>query len=243
LHFRSGLDRDLSDEMQAHLDLMTAENIERGMPPTEARAAARRAFGNVTSTQEKARESWQFPRLETILQDIRYGLRGIRKSPSFSLVVILTLALGIGANTAIFSVVYSVLLRPLPYPHGERLVWLGESTAKASGISITWINFEHWRHDNDSFENMAAFAGEDLTLTGRGDAVLTHEWLVTSGFFQLIGARPALGRLLRTVTIRPALHQLWSRRPIAGSANSAVIRMLSANPSFWTARRIKLSAS
>jgi len=195
LHLRRGLDGDLSDEMQAHLDLMTAENIERGMAADVARAAARRAFGNLTRTQENAREAWQFPRLETILQDIRYGLRGIRRSPSFSAVVILTLALGIGANTAIFSVVYSVLLRPLPYPHGERLVWLGESTAKASGISITWINFEYWRHDNDSFENMAAFAAEDLTLTGRGDAVLTREWLVTSSFFQLTGARPALGRL------------------------------------------------
>ena len=195
LHLRRGLDGDLSDEMHAHVDLMTSENIERGMPPDEARAAARRAFGNLSRTQENARQAWQFPRLETIFQDVRYGLRGIRRSPSFSLVVILTLALGIGANTAIFSVVYSVLLRPLPYPHGERLVWLGESTGKAAGISVTWINFEHWRHDNDSFENMAAFASEDLTLTGRGDAVLTHESLVTSNFFLLTGARPALGRL------------------------------------------------
>jgi predicted permease len=194
-HLRRGLDGDLSDEMQAHLELITSENIERGMPAGEARAAARRAFGNLTRTRENARAAWQFPWLETIFQDMRYGIRGIRKSPSFSLVVILTLALGIGANTAIFSVVYSVLLRPLPCPHGERLVWLGESTAKAAGISITWINFEHWRHENDSFENMAAFAGEDLTLTGRGDAVLTHESLVTSGFFQLTGARPFMGRL------------------------------------------------
>jgi putative ABC transport system permease protein len=195
LHLRSGLDSELSDEMQAHLDMMAAENVERGMSPDEARAAARRQFGNLTRTEEKAREAWQFPRLETILQDIRYGLRGIRRSPSFSLVVILTLALGIGANTAIFSVVYSVLLRPLPYPNGERLVWLGESTAQAHGISITWINFQHWRGENDSFENMAGFANEDLTLTGRGDAVLTHAGLVTSSFFQITGTKPLLGRL------------------------------------------------
>jgi putative ABC transport system permease protein len=225
LHLRHGLDGDLSDEMQAHLDLITAENIERGMPPGEARAAARRAFGNLTRTQEKTREAWQFPRFETFLQDIRYGMRGIRRSPSFSLVVILTLALGIGANTAIFSVVYSVLLRPLPYPSGERLVWLGESTAKAAGISITWINFEHWRHDSDSFENMAAFAGEDLTLTGRGDAVLTHERLVTSSFFQLTGARPALGRLFTDPDDTPgaaptvvATADCWQRN-LGGDAN------------------------
>src|ERR1700676_427487 len=225
LHLRSGLDRDLSDEMQAHLDLMTAVNIERGMPPGEARANARRAFGNLTRTQEKARQAWQFPRLETVLQDIRYGLRGIRKSPSFSLVVILTLALGIGANTAIFSVVYSVLLRPLPYPHGERLVWLGECTGKAAGISITWINFEHWRHDSDSFENMGAFADEDLTLTGRGDAVFTHELLVTSSFLQLTGARPALGRLFTDPDDTPgaaptviATADCWQRK-LGGDSN------------------------
>lgn len=225
LHLRRGMDGDLSEEMQAHLDLMSAENIERGMRPHEARAAARRAFGNLTSTQEKAREAWQFPRFETILQDIRYGLRGIRRSPSFSLVVILTLALGIGANTAIFSVVYSVLLRPLPYPHGERLVWLGESTAKAAGISITWINFEYWRHDNDSFENMGAFASEDLTLTGRGDALLTHERLVTSSFLQLTGAKPALGRLFTDPDDTPgaapsavATADCWQRK-LGGDPN------------------------
>ncbi|HEY2545029.1 MAG TPA: ABC transporter permease [Candidatus Acidoferrum sp.] len=219
LHLRSGLQNDLSDEMQAHLDMMAAENVERGMPPDEARVAARRQFGNLTRTEEKAREAWQFPRLETILQDIRYGLRGIRRSPSFSAVVILTLALGIGANTAIFSVVYSVLLRPLPYPNGERLVWLGESTAKYGGISITWINFQHWRNENDSFENMAGFANEDFTLTGRGDAVLTHAGLVTSSFFQLTGARPAMGRLFTDADDAPGAAptvvvtaDFWQRR-------------------------------
>jgi predicted permease len=203
LRLRSGLENDLSDEMQAHLDLMTTENLERGMTQDEARAAARRHFGNLTRTQEKAREAWQFLRLETALQDIRYGLRGIRKSPGFSLVVILTLALGIGANTAIFSVVYSVLLRPLPYPHGERLVRLGESTAQASGIAVTWINFQHWRAESTAFEEMAAVTGADFTLTGRGDAVLTHARLVTSDFFGLTGMTPALGRLFTDADDKP----------------------------------------
>ena len=203
LHLRGGLDGDLSEEMQAHLDLMTSENIERGMPADEARAAARRAFGNLTRTQENAHEAWQFPRLETILQDIRYGLRGIRRSPSFSAVVILTLALGIGANTAIFSVVYSVLLRPLPYPNGERLVRLGESTAQASGIAVTWVNFQHWRAESTAFEDMAAVTGADFTLTGRGDAVLTHARLVTSDFFGLTGMTPALGRLFTDADDKP----------------------------------------
>src|SRR5580700_5477886 len=222
---RRGLDGDLSDEIEAHLELMTSENIERGMPADEARAAARRAFGNLTRTQENARQTWQFPRFETVLQDIRYGLRGIRKAPSFSAVVILTLALGIGANTAIFSVVYSVLLRPLPYPHGERLVRLGESTAEAPGIAVTWINFQHWRTESTAFEDMAAVTGADLTLTGRGDAVLTNARLVTSNIFRLTGMKPALGRLFTDADDKPGAAptvvvtaEFWQSR-LSGDSN------------------------
>src|SRR5215469_5293829 len=203
LHFRRGLDDDLSDEMHAHLELITDENIARGMTPDDARAAARRHFGNLTHARENAREAWQFPRFETILRDIRYGLRGIRKSTGFSLVVILTLGLGIGANTAIFSVVYSVLLRPLPYPHGERLVRLGESTAQASGIAVTWINFQHWRADNTAFEDMAAIMGADLSLTGRGDAVVVDARLVTNSAFRLTRMTPMLGRLFTDADDKP----------------------------------------
>jgi putative ABC transport system permease protein len=207
LQRRRDLDDDLGEEMHAHLDFLIEENIARGMPPAEARAAAQRYFGNQTRTCERAHEAWQFPKLETILQDLRYGLRGIRRSPSFALVVILTLALGIGANTAIFSVVYSVLLRPLPYPAGERLVQLEESTPSGSGISVTWINFQHWRAEDHSFEDMAGFHTADLTMTGRGDAVLTHAAVVTNSFFHLTGSRPLLGRLFTETDDRRCAHR------------------------------------
>ncbi|HTA87767.1 MAG TPA: ABC transporter permease, partial [Silvibacterium sp.] len=141
------------------------------------------------------RQSRQAPALESLLQDIRYAMRGILRAPVFSLVAILTLAVGIGANTAIFSALYAVLLKPLPFPSGERLVWLGESSAKASGISVTWINFQHWRIENHSFESMAGFQKADLTLTGRGQAVLTHAGVVTNELFRLTGSRPIMGRL------------------------------------------------
>ena len=141
------------------------------------------------------RQSRQAPTLESLLQDIRYAMRGILRAPVFSLVAILTLAVGIGANTAIFSALYAVLLKPLPFPSGERLVWLGESSAKASGISVTWINFQHWRIENHSFESMAGFQKADLTLTGRGQAVLTHAGVVTNELFRLTGSRPIMGRL------------------------------------------------
>jgi len=181
--------------MQAHLEFLVDERIEAGLPEDQARIAARRRFGNEIKTLEHAHQSWQFPTLETFIRDVRYGARAIRRAPGFALILVLTLALGIGANTAIFSVVYSVLLRPLPYPSAERLVWLGESTAKASGISVTWINFQHWRNENTSFEDMAGFSWSDLTLTGRGEALLTHASLVTHTFFSLTGYRPLMGRL------------------------------------------------
>ena len=192
---RRNLANELQQEIEAHLQFLIDENLERGMPREEARAAARRHFGNATSVRERSYQSWQFPTFESFLQDLRFAVRGIWRARVFSLIVILTLAVGIGANTAIFSAVYAVLLKPLPFPSGERLVWLGESSAKASGISATWINFEHWRMENHSFESMAAFENDDLTLTGRGQAVLTHAGVVTNEFFRLTGSRPILGRL------------------------------------------------
>ncbi len=192
---RSNLANELQQEMDAHLQFLIDENLEQGMPLEEARAAARRHFGNATTVRERSYETWQFSRFESLLQDLGYAARGIRRARVFSLMVILTLAIGIGANTAIFSAVYTVLLKPLPFPSGERLVWLGESSAKASGISVTWMNFEHWRRENHSFESMAGFEKADLTLTGRGQAVLTHAGVVTNEFFPLTGSRPIMGRL------------------------------------------------
>jgi len=106
---------------------------------------------------------------------------------------VLTLALGIGSNTAIFSVVYAVLLRPLPYPAGERLVWLGESAPKTSGISVTWINLRHWRSENRTFEDMPGFTQWNLTMTGRGESLLTHATAVTRSFFRLTCPSPKMG--------------------------------------------------
>ncbi len=201
---RRELERDLEAEIAAQLEMEIEENLARGMPPEEARAAARRRTGNLTAIRERAREAWSFPSLETAARDLRYGLRGLRRSPGFALVVVLTLALGIGANTALFSVVNAVLLRPLPYPAADRLVWLGEADPKAEGISVTWVNYRQWRAANHSFEEMAGFSGAaHLTMTGRGEALLTRGGMVTHGFFGLLGAKPLLGRVLSAGDDRP----------------------------------------
>jgi putative ABC transport system permease protein len=192
---RRNLANELQQEMDAHLQFLIEENLEQGLEPEDALIAARRHFGNATTVHERSYQSWQFPKFESLLQDLRYAARGIWRARLFSLIVILTLAVGIGANTAIFSAVYAVLLKPLPFPSGERLVWLGESSVKASGISVTWLNFNYWRTENRTFESMAGFEKADLTLTGRGQAVLTHAGVVTNEFFQLTGSRPIMGRL------------------------------------------------
>ena len=157
------------------------------------------------------------PWLDHLWGDLRYAVRSMRRSPAFSLVVILTFALGIGANTAIFSVVHAVLLEPLPYPGSERLVWLGESVGRADGISVTWPNFKSWRSDNRSFEAMGAFQYGGGTLTGKGEARSIRGLSATSEYFALLGMQPLLGRLFSDRDDQPSAaptivlnHGFWS---------------------------------
>jgi putative ABC transport system permease protein len=192
---RGGIDGDLAEEIRGQLEMETDRFLESGMTLEAARAAARRHFGNTTTVTENARDAWAFLSLENLLRDVRYAFRAMRRSPAFSLVVILTFALGVGVNTAIFSVVNAVLLKPLPYPDSERLVRLGEANNTAD-FSVTWGNFNYWRDDNRSFDDMAAYQFTGRTLTGRGDPMTTQGLTVTAPYYALLGMRPLLGRLL-----------------------------------------------
>jgi putative ABC transport system permease protein len=163
-----------------------------------------------------AHEAGGFSSLESLLKDVRYAFRAMRRAPSFSLVVILTFALGVGVNTAIFSVVNAVLLKPLPYPASERLVKLGEANAN-SDFSVSAGNFTYWRDGNHTFEDMTAYQFTDRSLTGRGDPVTTRGLTVTASYFPILGMRPLLGRLLDQSDYRPDApatmvlsHRFWS---------------------------------
>lgn len=197
LRERSRLRDELDDEMRAHVALIADELVARGLDPAEAEREARRRFGNALAVRERALDSWSFPRLEGVLRDARLGLRGIRRAPAFAGVVLITLALGIGATTALFSVVYGSLLRPLPYPEAERIVWLGESAGEAQGISVTWGNLRQWQQDARTLAHVTGYVrGLERTLTGVGEARVAAGWLVSPSFFALAGWSAATGRVL-----------------------------------------------
>jgi putative ABC transport system permease protein len=221
---RRGIAEELAEEMRSNLEIETESNIERGMSPEQARAAARSHFGNSTLVAEQARDVWGFPSLESFLNDIRYGFRAMRRAPAFSVVVILTFALGVGVNTAIFSVVHAVLMKPLPYPESERLVRFREANAKSS-FSVTWGNFKYWRESNHTFADMAAYQFTERTLTGRGDPLVTRGMLVTAPYFRLLGMHSLLGRLFDQSDDQPGAaativldHRFWESR-LGGDPN------------------------
>lgn len=143
--------KDLERDIRDHIERETEDNIGRGMSPEEARYAAIRKFGNVTRVAEDTREVWSPVWFHQLIQDVRYGCRMLRRNPGFTLVVIVTLALGIGMNAAVFSFVNAVLLRPLPYPNPERLVWL-TTYQEANAEMVSTPDFLDWREQAQSFE-------------------------------------------------------------------------------------------
>jgi putative ABC transport system permease protein len=214
-------DDDLKEELHAHLDMETAEYIRRGMAPDEARRRALLASGGLTQAAEAVRDQRGLPWLESVVADVRYALRTLRRSPAFTAVVVLTLALGIGANTAIFSVVHGVLLKPLPNRDGDRLLYLRQSADGPSqaNISFSVPEVHDLRTGVPSLGGIAEYSPWNLTLQGDNDAVRLDVGLVTGNYFDVMGLAPMLGRLTRPsddgAGVPPVMvltHDFWIKR-------------------------------
>jgi putative ABC transport system permease protein len=193
---RSAVDREIADELQSHIDLRIESNISAGMSPEEARRDALLRFGNPASTREGVHSADAALGVASIARDIRYAARQLRKSPTFSVTVIATLAIGIGVNVAIFSSMDAVVLRPLAVPALDRVVVLAEQQQhKPGNDAVALANFEDWTRQGHSFETLSAFQIDNLTLTGAGDAAHVRAAIVSPGFFAILRAQAFLGRL------------------------------------------------
>jgi len=262
MFWRKRKQSDFSDEIQAHLALEVARLQGEGMTPTEAEAAARRAFGNVASAQEHFYESSRWLWLEHIKRDLFYAVRVLLRSPGFTAIAITTLALGIGATAAIFSFVNAVLLKPLPYPHPEQIVSVGEKRPDGFSNPISTLNFLDWERQNRCFEYLAALAFDKVTLTGsdRPQEVKVHR--VSASYFKVLGAGAALGRTFAASESEPGndlevvlSNRIWrsrfggdsqiiGRKIILDGKNYTIIGVLPANSEFdrsWAAMWLPLS--
>jgi putative ABC transport system permease protein len=225
-------DADLDDEFTAHLAIETKQLVERGMTREQAELEARRLFGSQALIAEKTREVRGFAALGRLWQDIRYAARVLRRTPAFTAAAVLSLALGIGATTAVFSIADTVFLRPLPYPDSGRLVWLG---VRFSGIGLDFLpspDYVSWRRDNQTFQTLAATQAHFSTtmLLGTSDLSEVLAGRVSANFLDAFAVTPALGRSFRPEEELPngpkavlLMYPFWrdhfhSRRDIVGSA-------------------------
>lgn len=194
---RSGGDADLAEELHSHIQLLAEENIRRGMSPEEAYRRAKLQFGSIESTKEMYRDQRGLPAFETVAQDLRYAVRGLRRNPGFATVAILSLAIGIGANTAIFSLVNSVLLRPLAYKDPQRLFTVSELLPRFFGRNAVPVNPTHaraWAKDCPSLEQVALMRANSADVVGGGEPGSFAAADVTHNVFTLLGVKPILGR-------------------------------------------------
>ena len=185
---------ELSETIREHLDEKAADLMDSGMSREKAERAARREFGNVTLIEERSREVWQWPTLESILADLRYTLRQLRRAPGFAITAIIVLALGIGASVAIFAFVDAALLEPLPYADPNRLMAVNESSAESPLWPLAYPDFVDWQRLNKSLSSLNVFTGAGYLLRTRDGAEPVRAGRVSGGFFRTLGVRPILGR-------------------------------------------------
>lgn len=212
-------DREFAEELECHLEMHIADNLRAGMTHEEARRQALIKLGGIEQTKERYRQQRGLPMIETLIQDIRYGLRMSLKNPGFTLVAIIALALGIGANSAIFSVINAVLLRPLPFEEPDKLMLLWEKDPQAASKTVSYPNYIDWRDQNRSFEALAAFRVTNFNLTGSGEPERLRGRLTTANLFPLLRVNAALGRTFLPEDDRQGAqptvvltYGLWQRR-------------------------------
>jgi predicted permease len=211
-------DSDFDDEVDTHISMLTERLVRRGMPIEDARCEALRQFGNRTVLKEIRNDMRTFVWLETLWQDLRYGVRVLRKNKGFAAVAAITLALGIGADTAIFSVVNAAILRPLPYPHPRRLaiLWGNVKRARVERRGASYPDYLDWRDQTQSFETMAAFTDNKFALTGIDTPERISGEYVSQPYFSLLGIQPALGR-----TFSPAEDRVPQRDAVVVLSDGA----------------------
>src|ERR1700755_2741611 len=198
------LDHELNEEMASHIEMAVQENVRRGLPAGEARRQALAQFGGVQQARERHRDSRGLPWLDVLAQDLRFTLRTLRREIGFTVVAVLILGLGIGANVAVFSVVNTILLRPLPFPAAQQLVRIIQKDPKAGESSKTYTAdaTQDFQQQNRSFQSVSgyfAFTGPDnFKLIGNSQPIPITGMLVAEGFFQTLGVEPSLGRLFKS---------------------------------------------
>ena len=215
------LEHELDEEMQFHLDRDIEQKVRSGMTPEDARYAALKSFDRVEQSKEECRSARGVGFIENILRDVSYSVRVLLKNYAFTIVVILTLALGIGANTAIFSFANGILLRPLPYPQSDRLAVLDETALKRGidSMSVSFPNFLDWREQNKVFEDIGAYYGTSrFSLTGAGEPTEIRGSYISHGLLEILRVSPQLGRSFTANEDRPEEdtvvilgHDLWQR--------------------------------
>src|SRR5262245_25525522 len=233
-------EEELEKELRFHLEQHTIDLIAQGLDPEEARRQARLALGGPEQVKEQCRDARGTRWLEDLLQDLRYGARMLMKNPGFTLIAVITLALGAGANTTIFSLADALVLRPLRFPHQERLVMVWERTQ--SGYDHSWVtpgDFIDWREQNQSFECLIAIVLRGFDLTGAGQPEQFRGYAVSPGFFNALGVKAALGRTFLPGEDEPGRdqvvvlkHSLWERR--FGADPNIVGRTLTLNATNFT---------